>query len=89
MQINKICKNLSNDKKIEVTLNEQAFNVLADKAIKNLSNGGRGIGNIVESLFINPLSRYIFDNNISEVAKIDVVNIDINSDIVRLITPMT
>ena len=37
---------------------------LEEKALGNLENGGRGIGNIVESLFINPLSRYMFDNEI-------------------------
>lgn len=78
-QINKICKNLMADKKIEIRLSEKAFNVLKENALKNLQNGGRGIGNVVESLFINPLSRFLFDNEISDNAKISVDDIKISA----------
>ena len=45
----------------------------------NLSNGARGIGNIVESMLINPLSRYLFDNNIAENTKLNIKSIDASS----------
>lgn len=63
-QVNKIIENLSAEKKIMLTVSETAMSTLKAKAIANLDNGGRGIGNIVESLLINPLSRYLFDNEI-------------------------
>lgn len=63
-QVNKIIKNLSVEKKITLTISEDAMSTIKAKAIANLDNGGRGIGNIVESLLINPLSRYLFDNEI-------------------------
>ena len=47
-QIKKIRQNLMTDKKIDVQLSEKAFNVLQESALKNLQNGGRGIGNVVE-----------------------------------------
>ena len=52
---------------------------LRTKAVANLDNGGRGIGNIVESLLINPLSRYLFDNEIFEnrIVAIDEINAEI------------
>ena len=78
-QINKIRQNLIEDKKIDVQLTEKAFNVLKENALKNLQNGGRGIGNVVESLFINPLSRFLFDNEISGNAKISVDDIKISA----------
>ncbi len=78
-QLNKICKNLEADKKISVSFSDNAFNVLLESAKGNLSNGGRGIGNIVESFFINPLSRYLFDNNIDSDAQITVADIKISS----------
>ena len=53
--------------------------VLRTNAVGNLDNGGRGIGNIVESLLINPLSRYLFDNEIFENKT--VVIEDINAEI--------
>ena len=78
-QINKICQNLMADKKIDIRLSEKAFNVLKENALKNLQNGGRGIGNVVESLFINPLSRFLFDNEISGNAKISVDDVKIST----------
>ena len=63
-QVDKIIANLQTEKKISLSLSVEAMEVLRTKAIGNLDNGGRGIGNIVESLLINPLSRYLFDNEI-------------------------
>mgnify|MGYP004458657765 FL=1 len=60
-QINRIINNLKMDKGIQLVLSDQAHDTLLNAAIENLDNGGRGIGNIVESMFINPLSRYMFD----------------------------
>lgn len=65
-QVNKIIAKLQSQKKITLSLSDNAMQVLREKSIANLDNGGRGIGNIVESLFINPLSRYLFDNEIFE-----------------------
>lgn len=61
-QLDKIIVNLRTNKNVELVISENAFNTLKEKAIDNLENGGRGIGNIVESMFVNPLSRYMFDN---------------------------
>ena len=49
---------------------------LTDNALNNLQNGGRGIGNVVENLLINPLSRYLFDNEICDNSEIVIENID-------------
>lgn len=75
-QINKIIKNLSAEKKITLTISEDAMSTLKAKAIANLDNGGRGIGNIVESFLINPLSRYLFDNEIFSDKKIVIDRIE-------------
>lgn len=61
---------------IELVISETAMNKLIEKALNNLGNGGRGIGNIVESLLINPLARYLFDEGISENVKIVLNDID-------------
>ena len=78
-QINKIRQNLMADKRIEIQLSEIAFNVLQENALKNLTNGGRGIGNVVESLFINPLARYLFDNGIDKNSYIKINDIKISA----------
>ena len=75
-QIKRICNNLKSDKNISLIISDKAHDTLLSNAIGNLDNGGRGIGNIVESLLINPLSRYMFDNELfsdCEIA-IDAIN---------------
>lgn len=74
-QINRIISNLKMDKGIELVLSDQAHDTLLNAAIENLDNGGRGIGNIVESMFINPLSRYMFDHELFSDCKIVVESI--------------
>ena len=59
-------------------MSEEAYGIIKNKAMGNLENGGRGIGNIVESTFINPLARYLFDEGIFE--KGHVVIKAINAD---------
>lgn len=74
-QINRIINNLKMDKGIKLVLSDQAHDTLLNAAIGNLDNGGRGIGNIVESMFINPLSRYMFDHELFSDCKIVVESI--------------
>ena len=78
-QVDKIIANLQSEKKISLSLSDAAMETLRTKAVANLDNGGRGIGNIVESLLINPLSRYLFDNEIFEnrTVAIDEINAEI------------
>lgn len=78
-QVQKIVQKLSASKQIYVTLSDAAFETLRIKALGNLDNGGRGIGNIVESMLINPLSRFLFDNDIQEgkIIVIDSIDADV------------
>lgn len=75
-QVSKIVKNLATEKGIELVITAQAMSVLVAKTLSNLNNGGRGIGNIVESLLIDPLARYLFDEEIRENVRITLTDID-------------
>ncbi len=75
-QVKKIVKNLSAEKHITLNLSDKAMEALAEQALGNLQNGGRGVGNVVENFLINPLSRYLFDNEIFENAVLTIENID-------------
>ncbi len=75
-QLSKITENLSLEKKINLTISDEAKKQLLNSATANLANGGRGIGNIVESMLIDPLSRYLFDNKIFNDATINIERID-------------
>ena len=67
-QVNKIVNNLREQKNIRIRIEDYAYKSLEEAATFDLSNGGRGIGNQVESLMINPLSRWLFDHEITENA---------------------
>ncbi len=87
-QLKKIVNNLSSEKRLELIIDPVARATLLEKSLGNLSNGARGIGNIVESLLINPLSRYLFDNAIKgneqiTINAIDAVNIPFSLDCTR------
>lgn len=75
-QEEKIIKTLWTEKGIVLKLSEKAKEILLDKAVDNLDNGGRGIGNITESLLINPLARYMFDEDIRSNVKITIEDIE-------------
>ena len=48
-------------------------------ALADLSNGGRGIGNQVEALLINPLSRWLFDNGVISHADVVIEAFDVTA----------
>ena len=84
-QLNKIKNNLLSQKKIELSWSNNVFEFLKEKAFGNLENGGRGIGNIMEKYFINPLARYVYDNHLTEGAVLSIQNIEIDTnDIVQI-----
>ncbi len=75
-QVDKIVKKLDVEKHITLKLSDEARQILEERVLGNLDNGGRGIGNIVESLLINPLARYLFDNSVFERAKVTINSIN-------------
>ena len=75
-QVKKIIRNLASEKKITLEISDNAMATLLEESLQNLQNGARGIGNIVESMLINPLSRYLFDNNIGENTELIIKSIN-------------
>ena len=84
-QVKKIVRFLREDKEIALTLSDKAQAKLREVALCNLANGGRGIGNIVESHLINPLSRFLFDHDLYERTCVEVQDIDAFTTPVSLI----
>ncbi|MBR3905628.1 MAG: ATP-dependent Clp protease ATP-binding subunit, partial [Clostridia bacterium] len=56
LKLNAIANNLEHEKGVKLTIGDGYRNYLLEKALADLSNGGRGIGNMVETYLINPLS---------------------------------
>jgi energy-coupling factor transporter ATP-binding protein EcfA2 len=57
------------------------FAELALRCNDNLSNGGRGIGNMLESGFINPLSRAIFEESLGRGSRAHIASIRWNGTV--------
>ena len=72
-QVDKLIRRLKEQKNLTLVIPDTSYQQLSDAALADLTNGGRGIGNQVEALLINPLSRYLFDSGIIENATVTVV----------------
>jgi hypothetical protein len=59
-------------KNIQVDLAPAARDALRSACLADLSNGGRGIRNKVESLFVNPLARGFFDTEIGNGTRVSI-----------------
>lgn len=75
-QIKKIIKTMHSDNHIKLSISDKVHDALLKSALANLDNGGRGIGNIVESQLINPLARFLFDNDAYENTTVSIDEID-------------
>lgn len=84
-QLNKVIRSLISTKNIKLYIGEEALVYLIAIVMRNLDNGGRGIGNVVERYFINPLARYLFDNDILSDANLYLKKITEQNDITNLI----
>ena len=79
-QVDKIIGKLRETRDIRVRIEDFAYDSLREAALFDLSNGGRGIGNQVESLLINPLSRWLFDNGITDNADVILEGFDVTAN---------
>ena len=77
-QVDKIIRRLQEQKNIRMTITDEAYQELSAAALGDLSNGGRGVGNQVEALLINPLSRWLFDNAVIENADVTIEHFDVH-----------
>ncbi len=73
--LNNILKDLS-AQGYDFGLSPGALKALSDLCLADLSHGGRGIRNQLEAHFLNPLSRVIFDRDISPPSAWVIVSLD-------------
>ena len=57
-KLSKICKTIKADKNIDIIVDD-IVDMLHEKAILERANGGRGVGNMLEREFLNPLGTFI------------------------------
>lgn len=59
LKLNAVVGNLEHEKGIKLVFGAQFKEYLLNKAKSDLSNGGRGIGNMVETCLVNPLAKVL------------------------------
>lgn len=84
-QLKKINHNIKSNKSINIELSELVKQQLMEKIRGNLENGGRGIGNIIEKNYINPLARYIYDNKVTGPCTLQVNEIIEENNITHVV----
>jgi len=72
-----IFESLADRQKILVSMPEDVKAGLLERCLRDLSNGGRGVGNQLEAWLINPLGRALFDQKIPEGAKVAIQAIEL------------
>lgn len=72
IKLKEIIKNILSEKNVHVVFEELCKERLISIVSKDLSNGGRGIGNLVETLVINPLADVLAKNDWNEGCTITI-----------------
>ncbi|MCX7758424.1 MAG: AAA family ATPase [bacterium] len=73
--INNVKMRIYDSKKVKIDISETVYKFLLDYCTKDLSMGGRGIGNKIEEVFVNPLSTLLFKLNPKENETVEIENI--------------
>lgn len=71
-----VVRRLAEEHKVELILPDPIRAQLLDLCTRDLSNGGRGIGNTLESVFINPLARALFAIDLEGRTQVTVAGIE-------------
>ena len=83
-QLNKIVKALKLENNVELVIQEQVREALYERVCGNLENGGRGVGNVIEEVILNPLSGYLLDHDCLKDARVTIEEADVNAMPVRV-----
>ncbi|MFZ2163227.1 MAG: AAA family ATPase [Sideroxyarcus sp.] len=82
--LNNVARRLSEEFKVKLVLTPQIHEQLLKRCTGDLSNGGRGIGNQLESAFINPLSRAMFEHDLEGKTRLQVTGMTEQDKVITL-----
>ncbi|MBL8471515.1 MAG: ATP-dependent Clp protease ATP-binding subunit [Rhodocyclaceae bacterium] len=77
-------RRLAEEQGLELALGADVAAELLKRATQDLSNGGRGIGNQLESAFINPLARALFALDLAGASRVRVAALSETDKVVSL-----
>jgi len=78
--IARLVKSMLEDKKVELVVGSEARSKIIELSRKNLQHGGRGIRNVFDSAFVNPLNRYMFDHTIEAGNRLTLLDLADNGE---------
>lgn len=70
--LHNILAKLKDSRKIDVIIPDAVNQQLREQCTRDLSNGGRGVGNQLEVWLINPLARALFDSGVQDGTSVSV-----------------
>ena len=79
-----VARRLHEEFKLQLSITPQTHEQLLKRCTHDLSNGGRGIGNQLESAFINPLSRAMFEQDLEGKTKLLVAGMSEQDKVITL-----
>jgi ATP-dependent Clp protease ATP-binding subunit ClpB len=71
-----ILARLVEQRQIAVSMSDKVRDALRERCTRDLSNGGRGIGNVLEAWLINPLARALFDQDVPDSTRVSISSLD-------------
>lgn len=83
-QLANILRRVGEEQQITVEVPTDIRDELRKHCTQNLDNGGRGIGNALESAFINPLARGLFSRGLAAGSTVRITGIDLTGEQVAL-----
>ncbi|WP_433333891.1 AAA family ATPase [Spirillospora sp. CA-294931] len=84
LQFANICKRVTEEHRLVLAVKGEALQILREWCTNELDKGGRGIGMALESFFVNPLARALFDRELVPDERITVTGIRREGSIVHL-----
>ncbi|MEW2352507.1 AAA family ATPase [Spirillospora sp. NPDC029432] len=84
LQFANICRRVTDEHRLVLAVKGDALNTLREWCTTELDKGGRGIGMALESYFVNPLARALFDRELVPEERITVSAIRREGSIVHL-----
>lgn len=84
LQFANICRRVTEEHRLVLAVKGDALQTLREWCTEELAKGGRGIGMALESHFVNPLARALFDRELVPDEKVTVTGIRREGSIVHL-----
>jgi ATP-dependent Clp protease ATP-binding subunit ClpB len=79
-----VARRLQEELKVSLSMPAAVRDDLFARCTKDLSNGGRGIGNQLESCFINPLSRALFEHDLEGKQRVIISAVSESDKVISL-----